>query len=47
MFSKPRCLILVIRVTISLTLVLIWIIPRPRQNIGGAFLCACTTSTYR
>ena len=34
----PRCYILVIRVTASLTLVLIWIICSPSRNIGRGFI---------
>jgi hypothetical protein len=36
-FQRVRCTILIIR-TASMTLVLVWIIRRPRQNIGGVFI---------
>ena len=40
MQTTPRCYILVIRVTASLTLVLIWIIPSPYQTIGRGLILA-------
>lgn len=35
---KPRCIILIIRIRADFTVVLVWIICSPRQNIGGGFL---------
>jgi hypothetical protein len=35
---RTRCIVLVIRLTPSLTLIVVWIIRRPRQNIGGVFI---------
>ena len=37
MSQTVRCIILIIRVTASLTLVMVWIIPSPPQNIGEGF----------
>ena len=42
--EQPRCTVLVIRVTASLTLVLIWIIPSPYQNIGRGLILAFSTT---
>jgi len=37
--TRPvRCIILIIRVSHDLTVALIWIICRPRQNIDGVFI---------
>src|SRR5947208_1096698 len=41
MQTTPRCYILVIRVTASLTLVLIWIICSPYQSIGRGLILTC------
>ena len=35
--SRPVALLLIIRVRSGLLLILVWIIPSPRQNIGGGF----------
>ena len=34
---KQRCFILIIQIRPDLTLCLIWLLPRPHQNIGGGF----------
>ena len=39
MSHRFRCIVLVIRLTASLTLIVVWIIPSPYQSIGrGLFL---------
>lgn len=38
MSTRRRCIILIIRVTPSCTLVVVWIIRGPRQSIGGVFI---------
>jgi hypothetical protein len=38
MSTRRRCIVLVIPVTASLMLVMIWIMPSPPQNIGEGFL---------
>jgi len=42
--SEKRCIVLIIRVTATLTVVMVWIIPKPRQNIGGASLLFTTAA---
>ena len=38
MSHQIRCIILIIRIRYDLTVVLVWIICSPRQNIGGGFI---------
>jgi len=40
MSDKPRCIVLIIRVTASFVLVLIWIICGPYRNMGRGLVSA-------
>jgi hypothetical protein len=46
MSNQLRCIVLIIRVTANLTLVLIWIICCPYQNIGRGLIIYVLTMYY-